>query len=239
MALTGELSDLSLAELIELFCNRRKTGRLKVVYPIGAGYFYLHAGSVVHAQIGVLRGIEAVHCALSLSNASFTFDQTFEAPELTINAPWTSVVLEGLRQIDEGLTPPNPFPDKDRLRSEKLQAAEPIVSKHDDKEDLPAHRRELKRTLIPLPISEPPEMPSFLAQAANESHWGNKPWTLGAVFVVLVLVLAVIGVPWGMYARSKAAKLAEGAGTTAATNAKTSEPIVPANSAPSPSASDR
>jgi hypothetical protein len=33
MALTGELTDLSLAELIEFFCNQRKTGRLKVVYP--------------------------------------------------------------------------------------------------------------------------------------------------------------------------------------------------------------
>ena len=30
MALTGQLSDMSLAELIEFFCNQRKTGRLKM-----------------------------------------------------------------------------------------------------------------------------------------------------------------------------------------------------------------
>ena len=41
MALTGHLSDLSLSELIEFFCNQRKSGRLKVLYPRGAGYFYL------------------------------------------------------------------------------------------------------------------------------------------------------------------------------------------------------
>src|SRR5437762_7272152 len=111
MALTGELSDLSLAELIEFFCNQRKTGRLKVVYSIGPGYFYLQSGSVVHARIGALRGIEAVFYCLTLPNASFNFSPGFEAPEHTINQPWTSVVLEGLRRMDEGVRPSNPFPE--------------------------------------------------------------------------------------------------------------------------------
>src|SRR5207237_9847955 len=85
MALTGELSDLSLAELIEFFCNQRKSGRLKLIYSIGPGYFYLQAGSVVHARIGSLRGIDAVYSALTLPNASFTFSPSVEARERTIN----------------------------------------------------------------------------------------------------------------------------------------------------------
>ena len=89
MALTGELSDLSLAELIEFFCNQRKTGRLKVIYSVGPGYFYLQSGSVVHARIGMLRAIEAVYYALTLPNASFSFSPAFEPPEHTINQPWT------------------------------------------------------------------------------------------------------------------------------------------------------
>ncbi len=44
MALTGHLSDLSLSELIEFFCNQRKSGRLRVLYPQGSGYFYLSGG---------------------------------------------------------------------------------------------------------------------------------------------------------------------------------------------------
>ena len=39
MALTGHLSDLSLSELIEFFCNQRKTGQLKVLYPDGYDTF--------------------------------------------------------------------------------------------------------------------------------------------------------------------------------------------------------
>src|SRR5881227_1070802 len=119
MPLTGELSDLSLAELIEFFCNQRKTGRLKVIYSSGPGYFYLQSGSVVHARIGALRGIEAVYYALTLPNASFTFSPAFEAPEHTINQPWTSVVLEGLRRMDEGIAARNPFADQGQSHEEE------------------------------------------------------------------------------------------------------------------------
>jgi hypothetical protein len=105
MALTGHLSDLSLSELIEFFCNQRKSGRLKVLYPQGAGYFYLQAGSVVDARIGVLHGIDAVYYALTLPNAQFEFKADVEAKSRTINQPWTQVVLEGLRRLDENIAP--------------------------------------------------------------------------------------------------------------------------------------
>src|SRR5919198_1296214 len=109
MALTGHLSDLSLSELIEFFCNQRKSGQLKVLYPQGEGYFYLHMGSVVDAKIGVLRGIDAVYYALTLPNANFEFSGSVEFKERTINQPWTQVVLEGLRRLDEGIAPAEAF----------------------------------------------------------------------------------------------------------------------------------
>src|ERR1044071_6010238 len=110
MALTGHLSDLSLSELIEFFCNQRKSGRLTVLYPQGPGYFYLQTGSVVDARIGVLRGIDAVYFALTLPNAKFEFGTATEPGERTINQPWTQVVLEGLRRLDEGIVPAPAFP---------------------------------------------------------------------------------------------------------------------------------
>ncbi len=110
MALTGHLSDLSLSELIEFFCNQRKSGRLKVLYPQGAGYFYLQSGSVVDARIGVLHGIDAVYYALTLPNAEFEFSVDAEASNRTINQPWTQVVLEGLRRLDENIAPGVAFP---------------------------------------------------------------------------------------------------------------------------------
>src|SRR6266550_515361 len=101
MPFNGKLTDLSLAELLEFFCNQRKNGLLEVICPYGLGHFYLASGAIVHAEIGTLSGIEAVHCALGLPSASFTFSAGVEAPNPTITQSWQSVVLEGLRLIDE------------------------------------------------------------------------------------------------------------------------------------------
>jgi hypothetical protein len=236
MALTGELSDLSLAELIEFFCNQRKTGRLKVIYSIGPGYFYLQTGSVVHARIGVLRGIDAVYCALTLPNASFSFSPAFEPPEHSINQPWTSVVLEGLRRMDEGITPSNPFPEQADAPADEIKTAEPqaIVS---DSNDPVRGEHESPPAVIDLSVGQPAEMPAFLAQAGNESRWRGKRWTLPATVFAVVLVLTAVGVPWGMYARNKAAKLATETRTAPAPNPENSASSVPVNdksAAPTP-----
>src|SRR5262249_14105020 len=203
MALTGELTDLSLAELIEFFCNQRKTGRLKVVYPTGPGYFYLQSGSVVHARVGELKGIEAVYFALTQRNASFTFSPAFEAPEHSINQPWTSVVLEGLRRMDEGVKPTNPFPEKsatpvEEVKSAKFEAKPEPVTHHVEKPAQPSRA----------PKQSQPHAVPFLSQTEHASHFASRPWKLGAVFAAVALIVAVVAVPWGWYARSKAARLA-------------------------------
>jgi hypothetical protein len=329
MALTGELSDLSLAELIEFFCNQRKTGCIEVKYTTGSAAFFLQAGAVIHAEVGTLRGIEAVYFALTQTNASFTFNSAIEAPVHTINQPWTSVVLEGLRRMDEGIAPPNPFPAgvlrptlqepvKDQPiaglveepvkeqpiaveAAEVIDAEPPLVSAFDEpqvesidvldsepepvvsapKEVPPASvpiieayprpivaaRQEV--TTVPAPVVEvkakpivsapkpaapapamhqaaqansvpaeqkqqvqkkekpidsaaldvepagilsyhskpaPPKVSPIFAESAS-SGFSFGPWKLGAIFAAVVLVIAVVAVPWGWYARSKAAKV--------------------------------
>ena len=105
MALTGQLSDMSLAELIEFFCNQRKTGRLKIDYPRGHSVFFIKEGELVDAKVGALSGPEAVYFSLTLPNAAFDFSPDVQATRRTIQQAWTQVVLEGLRRLDEGLSP--------------------------------------------------------------------------------------------------------------------------------------
>lgn len=105
MALTGQLSDMSLAELIEFFCNQRKTGRLKIDYPRGHSVFFIKEGELVDAKVGSLSGPEAVYFSLTLPNAAFDFSPDVQATRRTIDNAWTQVVLEGLRRLDEGLSP--------------------------------------------------------------------------------------------------------------------------------------
>jgi len=176
MALTGHLSDLSLSELIEFFCNQRKTGQLKVLYPDGYGYFYLQAGSVIDARIGVLRGIDAVYYALTLPNAKFEFGPAPQALDRTINQPWTQVVLEGLRRLDEGVIPTPAFPP-DYKEAESQQPPE----SSSDNSDLEESR-----------------VPGFLSFIGNESM-SRRKYIVGAVAVVVVMAVAAIGVPAGWY----------------------------------------
>ena len=179
MALTGHLSDLSLSELIEFFCNQRKTGSLKVLYPDGAGYFYLQTGSVVDAKIGVLRGIDAVYYALTLPNAKFEFSATSEPIERTINQPWTQVVLEGLRRLDEGIVPAEAFPAG---YGEPPKESEPVAP--------PA----------PAPVAYKSHVPNFFATfMSSPTVSRRKPILLGAVSVAVLASVAVIGVPAGWY----------------------------------------
>ena len=197
MALIGELSDLSLGELIEFFCNQRKTGRLKVVYPVGPGLFYLKSGSVVHAEFGQLRGIEAIYFALTQPNASFTFSAAFEPPEQTINQPWTSVVLEGLRRMDQGIPPPNPFPNGNQLDEAEPAVVEKVAVKDADEVARP------KASIAGSVNTADVHAFGVLSSQTDAAKFQSRRWSTPAVIGAIALLIAVVGVPWGWYARSK------------------------------------
>src|SRR5687767_8352543 len=194
MALTGHLSDLSLSELIEFFCNQRKSGRLKVLYPQGAGYFFLQAGSVVDAKIGVLHGIEAVYYALTLPNARFEFSGSAETADRTINQPWTQVVLEGLRRLDEGITPPEAFP----------------VGYESEKNELESEVDNPRKSIPPIHV------PAFLTYIGKESMAQRKSLVAAAVVVAVLGTVAAVGVPAGWYDRAKVSAVATQAVSTPA-----------------------
>jgi hypothetical protein len=230
MALTGELSDLSLAELIEFFCNQRKTGCLKVIYPRGAGHFYLKAGAVIHARFGNLRGIDAVYYALTQSNASFTFTPSVEVAEHTINQPWTSVVLEGLRRMDEGI--PSPAPSAESLAAEaesksKVEVAPASVS-------------------VAAPKARPPRPHSnedvkafgVLLSSSDNSPFARRRWHPAMVVAAVVLLLGGVGVPWALYTRSKASRVANQQPSATVTTPTPAEVAAPEASQPEAPAAD-
>jgi len=218
MALTGHLSDLSLSELIEFFCNQRKSGRLKVLYPEGAGYFFLQTGSFVDARIGVLRGCDAVYYALTLPNAEFEFSVDAETSERTINQPWTQVVLEGLRRLDESITPGVAFPEGYVPEADEFE-----VATTDSDSSQESHR------------SFPP---AFLGFGSTESQGRRKPLFIGAIVVAVLGSVAAIGVPAGWY-HKKPAPVVESSSQQApspqATQAQTAAQPEPVATEPNPS----
>jgi hypothetical protein len=216
MALTGHLSDLSLSELIEFFCNQRKSGRLKVLYPRGAGYFFLQAGSVVDARIGVLQGIDAVYYALTLPNAEFEFSVDVEAKIRTINQPWTQVVLEGLRRLDENIAPGVAFPSDFVPEPDELAGAQVQVQTSAD----------VERSFAP----------AFLS-LGKDGGSSRKPLFVGAIAVAVLGSVAAIGVPAGWYSK-KATPAPEAVTQAPATqNTQAETPVQPQPSTAEPAGS--
>ncbi|HEX7996956.1 MAG TPA: DUF4388 domain-containing protein [Pyrinomonadaceae bacterium] len=218
MALTGQLSDLSLTELIEFFCNQRKTGRLKVAYTPAPGFFYFQSGDLVDAKIGVLNGVDAVYYALTLHNASFKFSPSFTATRRTIHQPWAQVALEGLRRLDEGIKPEEAFVDGDLSYLSEPEFA-------DD------HADDLGEELTPAIKSAKKSMPasplSMTVEGAAEKG-RSKSLVYAAVAAAVVLIVAAIGVPAGWYSR-KAAPVATTQAAPPAPKAEETAPVADAN----------
>jgi hypothetical protein len=211
MALTGELNDLSLAELIEFFCNQRKTGRLKVIYPLGAGYFYLKNGSVVHAYFGDLKGIDAVFFALTQPNASFKFSPGFEAPEQTINQPWTSVVLEGLRRMDEGVTPRSPSVLKSQEEQEGDGEHQVVTTPATVSMTPPAQPKSVTHR-------SQDDVRAFgaLLSGSESESFTHRRWNPALVVAAVVVIFAAVGIPWGWYTHKRSVQMSSEANAATA-----------------------
>jgi hypothetical protein len=191
MALSGQLSDLSLAELIEFFCNQRKTGRLKIAYQRSPGYFYFDRGELVDAKLGALSGVEAVYYALTLENASFKFSASFEATRRTIHQPWAHVALEGLRRLDEGVTPKEAFP-------------EGVELSHDEEPDEGEEKAAFAHPVMSKPVEAEQTAPLSLTVESSRGQGRSRAVVYAAVVAALVLIVAAVGFPAGWYGKRKA-----------------------------------
>lgn len=204
MALSGQLSDLSLAELIEFFCNQRKTGRLRVSYPRAPGFFYFQKGTMVDAKIGALNGVEAVYYSLTLENASFNFSAAFEPSRRTIHQPWAQVALEGLRRMDEGIAPSEAFPDGfDASFMEDVEGSNEVaVAGEDETEELIPLVKQVRKPLITS------EMP--LSLSVEHASGGRRSMMVyGVIAVVVLLSIAAVGFPAGWYSKKQAPNVAQ------------------------------
>lgn len=205
MALSGQLSDLSLAELIEFFCNQHKTGRLKISYKKGPGFFYFQNGSLVDAKIGILSGVEAIYYALTLENASFKFSTAFPPVRRTIHQPWAHVALEGLRRMDESVMPQEAFPVGDTS----------YLTEPEYKEDnQPQENNQVHVFVAPKPAAVKPAestpvvndpMPSFSmsVEEALPNQSRGKVIKVGFVAVAIMLIVAGVGIPMGWYGKKQ------------------------------------
>lgn len=109
----GLLQDFPLTELIQLLEFSQKTGALELL-PIGyqqsssathpappIGRIYFVAGQVTGAQLSSLQGEVALFSLFLWQAGTFQFIDGLRAPTRTINQTNGSLLMEGVRRIDE------------------------------------------------------------------------------------------------------------------------------------------
>jgi len=106
LALTGNLAETPLVDLIQFYCLNRETVAVKVKpsHP-GApdGIFYLERGELVDARFGDHTGLRAVREGLKLREGAFRVELNLKSPQRSIFETWNRVLLEETwRQDEEG-----------------------------------------------------------------------------------------------------------------------------------------
>jgi CheY-like chemotaxis protein/predicted regulator of Ras-like GTPase activity (Roadblock/LC7/MglB family) len=115
-ALEGNLKMMSLASIIQINCEERNQAQLILHYQGREGAIYFKGGEMIHAEVGDLSGEEAVYSLLTWNEGAFQLKMGAEPSLRTIDKPWSGILLEGMRRIDETTAGWSPdWDDEDEL----------------------------------------------------------------------------------------------------------------------------
>lgn len=101
MPLTGTLRDLSLANLVQLQCSEQHNAQVHLTQNGRQGLLVFADGEIVHARADHLLGESAVYELLTWEDGDFQVTVENISAEKNIDAPWSMLLMEGLRLADE------------------------------------------------------------------------------------------------------------------------------------------
>ena len=99
---SGSLSEMSLPDVVQVLANGRKTGRLQIKVEGRTGEIDFVEGAIWDARFANQRGEEAVYGMLLLVDGEFVLDPHSRATQRVIHHSTESLLLEGMRRLDEG-----------------------------------------------------------------------------------------------------------------------------------------
>ena len=175
MAMNGNITELSLVDLIQLACMERYTARLSVNRKNESARIFFSNGEIVHAEVGDRRGPEALYEIVGWTDGEFSLDRGVETQETSIEGTWTAHLLEALVRIDHkakaaaGAQPPT---------GASAAASQPLPA--------PARARELQSATQELgPRALAPSSPPAQEKPADE--WVGRLKALDGVKKVVVV----------------------------------------------------
>jgi two-component system response regulator GlrR len=101
---SGSLADMSFNDMIQVLSAGAKHVRIAVTADAQRGVVYMRAGDIVHCELDAQRGPDAFYALMHWTDGTFVATQCRDFPEATITVSTMSLLMEGARQLDEGIT---------------------------------------------------------------------------------------------------------------------------------------
>ncbi len=98
---TGSTQDMAVVDLLQTFEVSRKSGVVHLRSGTQEGHIYFRDGKIVDAELGRLRGEEAIYRALIWNEATFEVEFKAIANEDIIGGSTQAILMEGMRRVDE------------------------------------------------------------------------------------------------------------------------------------------
>lgn len=97
----GSIQDMAVVDLLQTFEVSRKSGVLHVHNNTHSAKILFREGKIIDAQLGALRGEEAVYRTLIWNEGSFEVEFTIVKAEDIIEVSTQGILMEGMRRVDE------------------------------------------------------------------------------------------------------------------------------------------
>jgi CheY-like chemotaxis protein len=98
---SGSTQDMAVVDLLQTFEVSRKTGVCHLHGGTHDAHIYFRDGKVVDAELGRLRGEEAIYRALIWNEAAFEVEFKTIGNEDVIGGSTQAILMEGMRRVDE------------------------------------------------------------------------------------------------------------------------------------------
>ncbi len=97
----GTIREITVIDLLQTFEVSRKSGTIHLQNGKHSAHIYFRDGKAIDAEVGLLRGEEAVYRVLVWSDADFEVDFDTPQNEDIVVGSTQAVLMEGMRRVDE------------------------------------------------------------------------------------------------------------------------------------------
>ena len=98
---SGSIQDMAIVDLMQTFEVSRKTGVVHIQNGIAKAQIHFRDGKIVDAELGHLRGEEAVYRALVWNDGDFIVEFGPVEREDIVETSTQGILMEGMRRVDE------------------------------------------------------------------------------------------------------------------------------------------